>query len=314
LAYLVAGAPRERGLDALGQIRKPGIPIPFRLDLKGAVIETFDLPALFDGSSSTLTAQISGNATFTLDNVPINGVVVIPETPVITLHPVTQTVTAGVTVVLGVEAGVADSGELRHGKDLAVTSRGPKGGSPRAKTHRNVTAASHERREHLVKFGVIQNKKRTFLELYCSQHRIEPEDFPKVVFRHALHLHARPFVTLTTLLKRYHFAADYDFINNIGQLTRYRDFDFYMQGFSRHPRNCGFLRRGLRLRLSSRRLRVIIRDLIIQEKKRRATGNAGDDEQPLVHERRPLNFQPPRIADLAGAPARSSKRLSDNDH
>jgi len=167
---------------------------------------------------------------------------------------------------------------------------------------------------HPCNLGIIQNKKRTFLELYCSQHQIEPEDFPKVVFQHALHLHARPFVTLTTLLKRYHFAADYDFINNIGQLTRYRDFDLYMQGFSRHPQNCGFLRRGLRLRVSSRRLRFIIRDLIIKEKNRRAAENAGGGEQPVGHERRRLNFQPPRIADLSGAPVHTSKRLFDNDH
>ncbi len=119
---------------------------------------------------------------------------------------------------------------------------------------------------------------------------------------------------MTTLLKRYHFAADYDFINNIGQLTRYRDFDLYMQGFSRHPQNCGFLRRGLRLRVSSHRLRFIIRDLILKEKRRQLSENAGVGEQPGGHERRPLNFQPPRIADLAGAPVPTSKRSFDNDH
>ncbi|HEY9250135.1 MAG TPA: immunoglobulin domain-containing protein [Rariglobus sp.] len=69
---------------------------------------TLDLPSLFYGSSGTLTAQVSGDATFTLDNVQINGVVVVPETPVITLQPVSQTVTAGVTVVL--EAAAEASG------------------------------------------------------------------------------------------------------------------------------------------------------------------------------------------------------------
>jgi len=161
--------------------------------------------------------------------------------------------------------------------------------------------------------GIIPYKKRTFLELYCSQHQIEPEDFPKAVFRHALHLHARPFVTLTTLLKRFHFAADYDFINNIGQLTRYRDFDLYMQGFSRHPRNCGFLRRGLRLRLSSRRLRAIIKNLVIKEKNRRKLENAGGGN-PDGHERYPVSFQPPGIADPVGAPGHTSEHLFDHDH
>lgn len=115
-------------------------------------------------------------------------------------------------------------------------------------------------------------------------------------------------MTLTTLFKRYHFAADYDFINNIGQLTRYRDFDVYMQGFSRHPQNCGFLRRGLRLRVSSRRLRLIIRDLIIKEKANLAAKNSSMAETLVGHERCRLSFQPPRITDPAGTPVHTSKR------
>jgi hypothetical protein len=75
---------------------------------------TLDLPSLFYGSSTTLTAQISGDATFTIDNIQINGVVVIPETPVITLQPVTQTVIAGDTVIFEAAAEALGSPVLLY--------------------------------------------------------------------------------------------------------------------------------------------------------------------------------------------------------
>jgi hypothetical protein len=87
---------------------------------------------------------------------------------------------------------------------------------------------------------------------------------------------------LVTLLKRYHFAADYDFINNVRELTRYRDFDFYYQDFSRHPKHCGFARRVLRLRVSSKRLRFIIRDTMVNEKTNRKPKSSGIIDHVLI--------------------------------
>jgi hypothetical protein len=89
-------------------------------------------------------------------------------------------------------------------------------------------------------------------------------------------------VTLITLFKRYHFAADYDFVNSIGQLTRYRDFDLYLEGFSRHPKHYGFLRRVLRLRVSSHRLRVIVRETMVREKKAKKSQGSSAVDPALV--------------------------------
>ena len=82
-----------------------------------------------------------------------------------------------------------------------------------------------------------------------------------VVFREALYPHTRPFVTLITVFQRYHFAADHDFITSISRIKRYRDFDLYAEELSRHPLNKGVLRHAFRLRLSSTRLRTIIKTI-----------------------------------------------------
>lgn len=100
------------------------------------------------------------------------------------------------------------------------------------------------------------------MELYCSQHQIDPKDFPKVVFRQALYPHTRPFVTLIAVFQRYHFAADHAFIDSISRIKRYQNFRSCAEELARHPLNRGFLRHGLRLRLSSNRLRTIIKTVM----------------------------------------------------
>jgi hypothetical protein len=71
-------------------------------------------------------------------------------------------------------------------------------------------------------------------------------------------------------------------VNTIGQLTRYRDFDLYLEDFSRHPKHYGFLRRVLKLRVSSHRLRVMVRETMAREKTARKSQSSSVVDRVLV--------------------------------
>ena len=98
-----------------------------------------------------------------------------------------------------------------------------------------------------------------FAEQYCQQHNLAPERFVERVLAEALYPHAH---VLYVILVRVHpdfGAADLDFISGVGRLSRLEDFWVEAEDFGHHPQNFGFLRQRLRIRVSARRLRRLMK-------------------------------------------------------
>lgn len=98
----------------------------------------------------------------------------------------------------------------------------------------------------------------TFAEAYCLQHGIPSDRFAQVVLARTLYPHARLLAPLLRELDADHFAADLDLVRGAGQLRRVRDFSNEAAEFAYHPANRGDLRRLLRLRISTQRLRHLM--------------------------------------------------------
>jgi len=102
----------------------------------------------------------------------------------------------------------------------------------------------------------------TFSEIFCAQNQIPPEQFARVVFNRVLYRRARLVSWLLPLLKGNYFAADFDLIYGVERLRWMREFTSEAERFNEHPANRGWLRRTLYLRISTKRLRALIRDTL----------------------------------------------------
>ena len=110
----------------------------------------------------------------------------------------------------------------------------------------------------------------TFKELFCAGQKIEPEAYAAAVFARTLYPHARPWVPLFRTLNSNYFAADMDLIRATGTLRRCRDFPDEVLDFNHHPANQGFYRQTLRIRVSAKRLKALLRETLPR-------GEKGDD-------------------------------------
>ncbi len=102
----------------------------------------------------------------------------------------------------------------------------------------------------------------SFAELYCQRNNLEPERYEKVLLAQSLYPHARWFYHVVKLMRPDHFAADLDLVRNVGTLHRFRDFTHDVQQFLHHPANCGVLRRTFNVRISTKRLRRLVRSTL----------------------------------------------------
>lgn len=68
---------------------------------------------------------------------------------------------------------------------------------------------------------------------------------------------------LITLFNGDYLAADNDFIHDVAQNTSYNEFFNSSFEYIHHPANRGFLRRFLRIRISTERMRRIVRKTMI---------------------------------------------------
>ena len=103
---------------------------------------------------------------------------------------------------------------------------------------------------------------RTFAELYCEQHALSPEQFQPTVLNATLYPHAKLVAPLFRLLMPRFFSADLEFVQGVGQLKRFREYFIEAEEFAHHPLNRGFWRVTLNIRVSSRRLRRLVRQTL----------------------------------------------------
>jgi hypothetical protein len=102
---------------------------------------------------------------------------------------------------------------------------------------------------------------KTFRELYCEQRQIGSEQYEADLVKRCLHRRARLVYWLLGMNREY-TSPDYDFVRSVGELQSRRQFRDEAAEYFYHPGNSGFLRKVLRLRVSSHRLQAIFEDLI----------------------------------------------------
>ena len=117
-----------------------------------------------------------------------------------------------------------------------------------------------------------------FRQIYCTHHAITEAEYFEHVLRKALPPHARAYRALTqiTFYNKAHFRADLDFIDDIGRLRRYREFDQSVDEFISHPWNQrGLLRWWLGIRISTTRVRHIVREELKSHQRKTEAEAAG---------------------------------------
>ena len=105
----------------------------------------------------------------------------------------------------------------------------------------------------------------TFGALYCAQRKIDQADYEKTVLNETMYPHAKLVAPIIRLLWPRHFVADHDFVQSVARLRRFREFFNESEDFAHHPENVGFSRATLNLRVSSRRMRRLVREVLHPE-------------------------------------------------
>ena len=98
----------------------------------------------------------------------------------------------------------------------------------------------------------------TFAEHFCAMNNLPKERYTAAVLRRSLYPAARILQPVLRLKPGY-FESDLEFVSCVGRIKRMRDFQLEAYAFIQDPKNCGFLRRTLRLRASVRRLQILVR-------------------------------------------------------
>lgn len=118
----------------------------------------------------------------------------------------------------------------------------------------------------------------TFAELYCAKHNLPREKYARAVFRKTLYRRTFVLGWLLPLVHPNYFAADFDLIYGVENLRRSRDFATEVDRFNEHPANHGLLRRSFCLRVSTSRLKALIRETLparVKETRSGLTENEG---------------------------------------
>jgi hypothetical protein len=99
----------------------------------------------------------------------------------------------------------------------------------------------------------------TFRETFCAQYGVPIDLYGVTVLRLTLYPHAR---WLAELSPREFLAPERTFVADVGALTRWRSFGGVAHAFQHTPANRRFWRRGLRLRVSVDRMRVLFSEVM----------------------------------------------------
>lgn len=100
----------------------------------------------------------------------------------------------------------------------------------------------------------------TFAEVYCEAHSIDRSHFVDHLLGRSLHAPLRWMWWLLRNFRMRYFEPDREFIEFVGRLRRYRDFESEAAEYTYHPYNRGILRRTLQQRVSTQRTRRIFRE------------------------------------------------------
>lgn len=118
----------------------------------------------------------------------------------------------------------------------------------------------------------LDDSGKTFSESVCEQFGLHPNQYENVVFQRCLYQNARFLLPLLQYCNPSFFAPDRDFIRRVGNVRQRAELTRELDEFYYHPRNAGWLRRRLSLRISCRRLVALAREVMPEL---RARGSAG---------------------------------------
>ena len=102
----------------------------------------------------------------------------------------------------------------------------------------------------------------TVADRYCSLHGITTEQYLDHIRGKVLYPHARFLLPFILLWKRDYLAADDDFIRDVGRITHYSEFAHAVMEYFHHSANTGMLREKYSVRVSSERMRRLVKELL----------------------------------------------------
>lgn len=106
-----------------------------------------------------------------------------------------------------------------------------------------------------------ERAKRSYAQRYCSLHGLPVEKFTDHVFRRSLHAPLRWAWPLVGWILRDSFEIDRQTVATVGRFHSRRELREELIEFSYHPRNRHFSRRVAGQRISTNRLRSLLRNL-----------------------------------------------------
>jgi hypothetical protein len=91
---------------------------------------------------------------------------------------------------------------------------------------------------------------------------VPSERFALRAFRQCLYPHARPVACVLMKIKPEFFEADLALIKAIGRITQLRELDDEIEAYWTHPQQGGWLRRILKVRVSTQRVERFAKGLL----------------------------------------------------
>ena len=102
---------------------------------------------------------------------------------------------------------------------------------------------------------------KTFREIYCEKNGCTDSRFEHELLWRCFYPHARPLLPFMKVMSKQYFTADLELINDVGYSTGRQGVKDAIDSYFHHPANVGFLRRRLRVRISTNAIRHLARQM-----------------------------------------------------
>ncbi len=118
-------------------------------------------------------------------------------------------------------------------------------------------------------------EREDFKTLFCRHYDVKPEDFAREVLKLSVYTHARWTIWIFSNLSEHYLKADYDFIDSVSRIRKFREYEQTVVEFFDHPMNQNNLfRQWFLIRVSSARLRRLVREVLQTQAGRIASTHA----------------------------------------
>ena len=105
----------------------------------------------------------------------------------------------------------------------------------------------------------MPHRGNTFAKRFCEQQGIPSARYASAVFAKSLYPHARLIGWLFGFLRRDYFSPDFELIRSVAHLYTLKAFFDEANHYIEHPSNGHWLRRILKIRISTTRMRKLFK-------------------------------------------------------